>query len=235
MSKINVEYGDCVPQDIPGREFYREAMVDPLLKPWLIPSELTSLYSIVASTTLVDVQGVYSLHRLTKQCLHIPGEFWECGVFRGGTAELTALMMENQDEVTPKTLRLFDTFEGMPKTSEEHDLHKEGDFSNTSWSFIQYIFASHPFTHLHKGFIPDTFKGLEESKIAFMHCDLDIYQSILDCLAFCYPRMSRGGVMLFDDYGTPTCPGARKAIDEFFSDKPEQIFYLSMQAFVVKL
>jgi len=36
----------------------------------------------------------------------------------------------------------------------------------------------------------------------------------------------RDAVMLFDDYGFPTCPGARKAVDEFFSDKPEVPFYL---------
>ena len=29
--------------------------------------------------------------------------------------------------------------------------------------------------------------------------------------------------MLFDDYGFATCPGARRAIDEFFADKPEPI------------
>jgi O-methyltransferase len=27
--------------------------------------------------------------------------------------------------------------------------------------------------------------------------------------------------MVFDDYGTPTCPGARLAVDEFFADKNE--------------
>ncbi len=32
--------------------------------------------------------------------------------------------------------------------------------------------------------------------------------------------------MLFDDYSFPTCPGARKAVDEFFSDKPEVPFDL---------
>jgi O-methyltransferase len=32
--------------------------------------------------------------------------------------------------------------------------------------------------------------------------------------------------MVFDDYGEPTCPGARKAVDEFFADKPETPIYI---------
>jgi len=42
-----------------------------------------------------------------------------------------------------------------------------------------------------------------------------------DSLAFVWPRLSRGGMIVFDDYGNPMCPGARKAIDTFFADKPE--------------
>ncbi len=41
--------------------------------------------------------------------------------------------------------------------------------------------------------------------------------------------------MVFDDYGFPSCPGARKAVDEFFSDKEEFPLYLpSGQCFIVR-
>jgi hypothetical protein len=61
-----------------------------------------------------------------------------------------------------------------------------------------------------------------------------LYQPTLDSVVFFYPRMNRGGLMLFDDYGFATCPGARRAIDEFFTDKPEPIIDLPTgQAFVL--
>jgi O-methyltransferase len=42
--------------------------------------------------------------------------------------------------------------------------------------------------------------------------------------------------MVFDDYGFLTCPGAKKAVDEFFSDKREYPCYLPTgQAIVTKL
>lgn len=70
---------------------------------------------------------------------------------------------------------------------------------------------------MRKGFIPDTFRGLELARITFAHVDLDIYRSILDSLDFIWPRLTLGGFIVFDDYGFPSCPGARAAVDEFFA------------------
>ena len=42
--------------------------------------------------------------------------------------------------------------------------------------------------------------------------------------------------MVFDDYGFASCPGARKAVDEFFNDKPERPLVLpTAQAIVMRL
>lgn len=236
MAKLTIEYGMTEQAAIPDREYYRAMTAPPLLKSWLIPGELSSLYTLVECKTLVSLEGLYTLLRLIRQCQNLPGEFWECGVYLGGTADFMALMMANRTDMEPKTLRLFDTFEGMPETSSEFDLHKQGDFSHDLWQYIEKSFGRYPFVSLHRGFIPDTFHGLENSRIAFLHCDLDIYKSIHDNLDFCYPRMVAGGAILFDDYGHTTCPGARRAVDEFFADKPEEVFVLnSGQAFVIKL
>jgi len=64
--------------------------------------------------------------------------------------------------------------------------------------------------------IPQTFAGLEAERIAFLHVDLDIYPAIMDTMKFVWSRVSQGGFVVFDDYGFPTCPGAREAVDEFF-------------------
>jgi hypothetical protein len=47
--------------------------------------------------------------------------------------------------------------------------------------------------------------------------------------------MSPGGVIICDDYGFESCPGATRALDDFLADKPERV--LSMPAgggFIVK-
>jgi predicted O-methyltransferase YrrM len=57
-----------------------------------------------------------------------------------------------------------------------------------------------------------------DQPIALLHVDADLYESYLDCLQNLWPRVEVGGVVTFDEYGEPeTWPGARRAVDEFFT------------------
>jgi O-methyltransferase len=105
----------------------------------------------------------------------------------------------------------------MPETIEAVDLHVKGDFNDTSLDEVM-AFVGNPDRVIFKqGLVPHTFAGLESASISLAHIDLDIYQSIIDALDFVWPRLSVGGFVLFDDYGFPSCPGARRAVDEFFA------------------
>jgi O-methyltransferase len=46
------------------------------------------------------------------------------------------------------------------------------------------------------------------------HCDVDVYQSAKDVFDWVWPRLAPGGVIVFDDYGFPACPGVTKFVDE---------------------
>ena len=127
---------------------------------------------------------------------------------------LAKIIIENGAE---KKLFLFDTFAGMPATDKNRDLHREGDFSDTSAEQVTAFIDAPNVAVLRKGYIPDTFSGLESHRIAFAHIDLDIYRSVIDSLKFIWPRLSSGGSIVFDDYGFPSCPGALQAVDEFFA------------------
>lgn len=73
------------------------------------------------------------------------------------------------------------------------------------------------------------------SVFCFVHIDVDLYQPTYDSLAFFYERTSSGGIILCDDYGFITCPGAKAAMDSFFLNKLERIVCLPTgQGFVVK-
>ena len=142
------------------------------------------------------------LNVLYEFCKSTEGEIWECGVYRGGTANAFAGF--------GRTLRLFDTFEGMPDVCEFDNHHRAGDFKVKGIPQIEGA-------EIYKGFIPNTFIGLENCTIGFAHIDVDIYQSVIDCCGFIVPRLN--GIMIFDDYGFRTCKGAKKACDDFFGDK----------------
>jgi O-methyltransferase len=192
---------------IPDRSLYQ-----PLYSPWLAPS-FRRYFDVAAPRTLVTPDRCYVLYTLLQQAAHLEGDVWECGTYKGGTAAMMAAILRDQGSV--KQLHLFDTFEGMPATDATRDLHRLGDFADTSVEAVA-GYVGRPAV-LHKGLVPDTFAGLETARIAFAHIDLDIYQSIIDSLTFIWPRLSRGGFIVLDDYGFPSCPGARAAVDEFFA------------------
>jgi O-methyltransferase len=132
-----------------------------------------------------------------------------------------------------RTVHLFDTFEGMPETDPTRDLHGQGDFSDTSLKGVQAFLSGLPSVQFYPGLFPDTAGPVADKTFAFVHVDVDIYRSVLDCCEFFYPRLAVGGVMVFDDYGFRSCPGARAAVDEFFLNRPERPVYLATGQCVV--
>ncbi len=199
--------------DIPDKELYR-----PRFSPWRRrDGEFKRYHDVAIPRTIVGGESCYVLYILLKQALHVEGDVWECGVYRGGTAAMLAEMV--RDSGVDKKVYLFDTFEGMPATDAKRDLHRKGDFADTSLESVMASITAIERCVIRKGFMPDSFAGLENAKISFAHLDVDIYRSILDCLEFIWPRLSRGGFIVLDDYGLPSCPGARAAVDEFFAGK----------------
>ena len=92
------------------------------------------------------------------------------------------------------------------------------------------------FIKFYPGWVPERFHEVATSNFAFVHIDPDLYQPIRDTFAFFYPLMAERGVMVFDDYGFPTFPGAQQAVDEVLKtlDNPLFVPLPSGQAFLVK-
>jgi O-methyltransferase len=205
---------------IPDASLYR-----PYFSPWEGFGEFSAYFDLAKEFTLIPAERLYIIYSLAQQAIGLNGAWFECGVYKGGSAMLLAKILVEKHKGASRCLHLFDTFEGMPPTDPVKDLHKEKDFQDTSLEAVELrirsIAPNVDFVSFYKGFIPDTFTGLESQQISLAHIDVDIYRSVMDCCTFIYPRLVRGGFMIFDDYGEPSCPGARKAVDEFFADKPE--------------
>ena len=201
---------------VPDDELYR-----PLFSPWEGEPSFNRFYQPVKAHTACSRDRCYFLWTTLRQALVLGGDVVECGVYRGGTALLEAMTMREASQSATRKLHLFDSFEGMPQTAEGIDRFRPGDFSTTSEARVQSLLSDFPFVAIHAGFIPATFEGLEIEKICWAHIDVDLYQSVQDSINFIYPRLCVGGMMVFDDYGFPSCPGARKAVDEAFASRPE--------------
>jgi hypothetical protein len=136
-----------------------------------------------------------------------------------------------------RPLHLFDTWAGFPdRALQGQQYYDSSAFRDVSVDAVREFLAPFPNVEIRQGPIPDTFAPLEDRRFAFAHIDVDVYASAMDCCRFFHPRMVKGGVMLFDDYGFPAYRDAEKrAVDEFFAGKIEPTMVLRTgQCLVIK-
>lgn len=180
------------------------------LKLWEGDHKFIDIMGIIRGKTLVDIERCHILYSFAKAVIGLSGNYAEVGVYKGGTARLISEVLKS----TEKKFSIYDTFEGMPAVSPEDNHHKAGDFSDTSFESVLAFIGSDKVNAM-KGRFPDSITDKNSSeKFCFVHVDVDIYQSVKDCIEWFYPRMVSGGVIIFDDYGFSSCEGAKKALDE---------------------
>lgn len=199
-------------------------------KVWEYDKEFEILYDSVSSKILLDKKRAFVLYNLSKNCNSLDGNYAELGVYKGAGSKI--ILEASYD----KKIFLFDTFEGLPETHSIFDPYwKKSDLNDTSLEEVE-AFLNSKNTLFFKGFFPQSTNEINEDiKFAFVHIDVDIYQSCVDACIYFYQRMEKGGVILFDDYGFLSCPGVRKAVNDFFSDKKEQVIYFATgQCMIIK-
>jgi len=212
---------------------YDFATYSPWFETWF-----QDIYARCRTRTLMKEDSAYVIRQFCLHCLHLAGDFAECGVYKGGSAFLIASTLAGSAIKKERQLHLLDTFQGMPSTANDDPSGiKEGRFGDTSLAAVQEYLRQFPFVRLHPGYIPATLGPLRETRFAFVHIDVDLYQTTRDCLEFFYQRMVSGGVMIFDDYGWAIFRDSEKrAADEFFRDKEEALICLRTgQSIVTKL
>lgn len=179
---------------------------------------------------LLADQEAYLIYSMVKKSEKIEGDVAEVGVYKGGSAKLIR-------EATQKPLHLFDNFdEGLPVPCEKDDIFKfkkRKYFS--SFENVKNYLNGYSNIYFYKGFFPLTAESIKNKKFSFVHFDVDIYESTLDCLKFFYPRMSKGGIMISHDYCGSN--GVEQAFDEFFKDKTEIIIepFATGQCLIIKI
>jgi len=206
--------------------------------PWTLDPDIAATVDALAARnlkTLVSSERLSVIKWAAIQTRALDGDVWEAGVYQGGVAYLLKRLWLSETGAVA-TLRLFDTFTGLPRTTPGIDNHRQGEFADTSVSAVK-DFVGHDLNIDYRvGFIPATFAGLEQSRIRFAHIDLDLYQSTIDCLEFVYPRLLPTAIVVVDDYGLVSCPGVRRATDEFLLSRTEKPLVLpSGHALIVKL
>jgi O-methyltransferase len=178
----------------------------------------------------------FNLYYLAKSIQNISGDTVECGVFKGASSYLILKTNSNK-----KKHHIFDSFQGLSKPIEKDKPKKKNitqwGKNDLSYPEIQVKKNLLNFSNVfyYKGWIPTRFNEIKKNKFSFIHIDVDLYQPTFESISFFYNKINKGGIILCDDYGFETCPGACKAMDEFFKNKPENIVHLTTgQGYIVK-
>jgi len=200
--------------------------------------EFLEIWEKVKDLTMTSLERGYALYRAVRHLSEnqIPGEFVECGVWKGGSCLLIALTLLCLGD-TGRTIRLYDTFRGMTEPTGEDVIawnnlpvleklrrdREAGKETFAGWAVSQEEVRSSLESsgypperfHLVEGDVTLTLKENRPEQAALLRLDTDWYASTLAELEELYPRLVPGGILILDDYGH--FRGARKAADEYFS------------------
>ena len=178
--------------------------------------------------SLLLANEAFLVHSIGRAQSKLPGAMAEVGVFEGASARLICEVKGD------RTLHLFDTFEGLPKSTDpDRQVHRERQYPS-SLEAVQTYLKDYDHVVFHKGLFPESAADVEDTSFSFAHFDVDLYESTLACLEYFYPKMIPGGVILSHDYSL--LAGVGKAVDEFFEDKPEAPIDLpTTQCMIIKV
>lgn len=185
---------------------------------------------IKIATSGNTVIPTHKLHFLWESIKNSPeGDIIEIGTWKGGSSLVISAAAR---EFKPKSqVYLCDTFKGIVLAGSNDNYHKDGDFGDTSKQHVQQLLQSYDLTNflLVEGIFPyDTGHLISSEKISFLHIDVDTYEGYLAILKWAQNRLVENAILVFDDYSAPTCLGAKKAVDEYFSDRKDFEMHLTL-------
>lgn len=162
----------------------------------------------------------------------ILGDVADLGSWRGGVA----LMLRRLAPERP--LHLFDTWTGNPY-DDPLCHHKKGEWA-APLEDCQAVVGKDALTHYHQGVFPNSAANLNQDyapglrRFCFVYCDMDTEQATRDALVFFLPRLSPGGVIMFDDYGWGPCAGVKKAVDDVITAEGRRVIQSNYTCVVTK-
>jgi O-methyltransferase len=194
---------------------------------------MQSVIQQVRPYTMVPAAGLEFLIKTVCYVIQqeIGGDWVECGVWQGGCAaaiRLTEVALPSP----PRTLHLFDSFEGLPLVqpidgpmAAQWQQTPDGpwyfDNCTASLASVQANFKQlnllTPTVQFHQGWFAATVPAFAtanpDTQIAILRLDGDWYESTKVCLENLYPLVAPKGVIIIDDYYA--WDGCAVAIHEF--------------------
>ncbi len=183
-----------------------------------------------------------------KQTSTVRGEILEFGIFKGNSFFRWIKFRDLLEQTSSRKVIGFDIFGDFPEAKFEGDKQRRDDFveetnggKSISLEEMRDLLDKQSLSknvELVKGDILVTLKDYLNKnphlKISLLHIDVDLYEPVKEILEQLYDRVSTGGIIILDDYGT--FAGTNKAVDDFFNNKAEvkKLPFSNTISFIVK-
>jgi len=191
--------------------------------PWQADEAFHTVNSVTREQTLVDLYRSYELWQLVSEACKVPGDMLEVGVWRGGTGALIAARTAALDP--DRHVYLADTFQGVVKAGPKDQYYRGGEHANASRDDVESLVARlglNNVTVLTGVFPDDTASSVNSQCISLCHIDVDVYQGAKEVTEWVWPRLSAGGIVVYDDYGFYGCEGVTAYVNEV-SDQSDRV------------
>ncbi|MBD3166973.1 macrocin-O-methyltransferase [bacterium] len=176
----------------------------------------------------VNIARFLSIHDLFRQTLHLPGHVCELGCFNGTNLLFLAKLLTIYKPRNLTEVFGFDTFEGLETIEEGKDVERkriQGKYKGNVELLEDLIHLNgfESWVHLVKGDVQQTVpQFLEERKdvrFSFIYIDMDLYAPTVSAVKALYPKLLKGGIMVFDEYNTALWPGETMAVHEVLGEE----------------
>ena len=169
-----------------------------------------------------------------RTCMAVPGDFVECGVYRG---DMTWMITEMVDlRRGNKKFYIYDTFSGFASQySSETDFpcapqyleHIDKDYRAADIEgYVRNRFCNKEYVVVTNGVVPDILHDISPERIAFLHLDMNSPRAETGALEVLLDRISPGGIIIFDDYGWKHFQNHKEATDQFMAECGQVIMEL---------
>jgi O-methyltransferase len=205
-----------------------DALLGEHSKSWM--RDAVFLSALAQDSPLVQRERLWNLYSLARSNSSLNGLVVEAGTYRGASARMLAAACPN------KNVWCFDSWEGLSTPTELDGEHWQAGDLSAEQAAAHAAVAGYPNVILAKGWLPEVLNYLPDSpSVDFLHIDVDLYEPTRDTLAFLDSRLRPGSVVVCDDYGFETCPGARAAMDDFAASTGCAVLELSTGQGVVTI
>lgn len=177
-----------------------------------------------SAETMIGLRRLDNIQQCVERILaeKIPGDLIETGVWRGGAAIfMRAVLLAYGD--LERRVWLADSFQGLPQPDPLRYPQDRDDrlFTYTELAvsqaavrrnFERYGLLDAGVCFL-EGWFRDTLPNAPIEQLSLLRLDGDMYESTIDALTSLYQKVSQGGYIIVDDYGS--VEGCMQAVTDF--------------------